>query len=120
MEKAKLSAGRPPKLNLSCKDIVDIIKCASEHGVSDISFGDLHVRYQARSSEKYETPLGEGRQPTIKEVEEQEQVAHFEVEKELKDEELANLAISDPVQFESLMASGDLTERLNDTENDSI
>lgn len=110
------NAGGRPKTNLACKDILDIIKCCREQKVVELSYGGLVVRFHARANEKPVTPLEDCHQPiSLKEIEEE----FSNTEMGIKMDELANLAIADPVQHEELLARGDLMEMEDATDIES-
>jgi hypothetical protein len=111
MEKTR--SGRPQK-NISCKDIFDIIKYGQEHNVARLSFGNLSIEYNVKSGVKSKPPLEAGQQPSIK-----DENSLLEDEIAEKEKELALMASEDPERFEEILASGELTESEDASENDS-
>lgn len=105
--------GRPTISKLTCKEIIDIIKCGNEEQVEKLTFGDLSVQYQARCIELTDS-MEAGPLP-ISELENAMESYTSEQELKIKEEELALLAIENPAEYEEALARGDLTENDNDT-----
>lgn len=102
--------------SLKSKDICNIIRVCSKSHVSRIKMGDLEIEFRGSGIEK-QVPV------TIAEATNCEKPQNLEasyatVEEEvieqegvkLREEQLLQMAIEDPVEYEKLIASGDLED----------
>ena len=113
---AKDNKIRQTRSNLSCNEIVSVIKCGKDNGVRSLRFKDLYVQYHASVGVSLETDLVAGPHPSKVPEEELEEVLPQQ-EFDQKEIELAIMAIEDPDAYEQLLASGELTEKEDATES---
>lgn len=102
-----------PEMN--AKDVCAIVKACGESGVTEITFGPLTIRFAPKPSvgEQQEAiPQAEHfievQNRIQTEQEAQDDLLHQELE--IKRERLAMALIEDPVEFEKLLAAGELEE----------
>lgn len=86
--------------NLSAVDVCSLIKACSESGVIELTFGDLHISFVPKA---IGTPPAQAiaglNQPDIEQIE----IA-------VKTDQLDHMLVEDPVEYERLRASGELTD----------
>lgn len=96
---------------MTSEDIVKIIKACKKTDISEITIGDVHMVFGVKQSKVLSSPLDDG---TVKPFEqspmtEEERTVERETEFELEQqEELQQLAISDPLEYEKRLSSGEL------------
>lgn len=113
------------KYCLSVAEVCKIINISSKVGVSEISYGDLSVKF-GRSTEPGPDGSHTGHRlaslPVKNITDEQHETqskASLEAEEVLlREEQLARALVEDPVRFEELLRNGDLGDEL-DSSNDS-
>lgn len=108
---------------LSAADIVTILEASRKNGVSKLKFDTLEVFFDASL---HDGPSGA---QTVKSEQSAEQIAHTQNEEEKKaieadefsvrEDQIAELLISDPLLAEELMLQGDLTESEETVEDES-
>lgn len=98
----------PRKEILNIDNICALIRTCGEVGVKEVSFGRLHVVFgrkdqdtQASSPNLPDKALSEQSQSIEQRAFEQDEIS-------TKDDQLAELVITDPLEYERLVASGDL------------
>lgn len=94
---------------LSSQDICEIIKTCGESGVVDLEYGNLRISFQARNEPcqdelHYQSP---GPVTAIPKVMEEDNLIRPD-EMSVKEDELANMIIEDPLQYEALLANKEL------------
>ncbi len=116
----KTQVGRPKHNILACQDICDIIKSCAEHGIATFKGYDIEFTFLARE-ETQPAPVNntgpfvvptENLDPPTADPMTKEDLVDAEIK--MKEEELATLAITDPEQFEDLLARGDLEDGDNE------
>lgn len=115
---------------LSSSAIERIIKTCGEVGVSELKFGDLHVRFDKPvnraqedrdfRSEVSETPFS---QPDTEISAIQEQAYKESLERDevaLREEQLSQMFIEDPAQAERLLLDGKLSEEADEHDGEAL
>lgn len=97
---------------LKSSEICDIIKTCFKAGVTSITLGELQISFHARK-EASKTLIDEQSHGHVTAIpsnlfDEKDLIQTDEIK--LKDEYLAELKLSDPFEYESLLASDELTE----------
>lgn len=98
--------------------VLDIIKCAGQSGVSRLKFEGLELEYGSNTPEPQQvvavlppTKIPTDA-PTIERAEDpengEERKTRESIEQILKEEMMANLQLSNPYEYELLMAQGEL------------
>lgn len=90
----------------SASDVVKILKAAKSADVHELTLGGLSVKFSAVAYNNEVTPKSIPNADEIQMITEKNMVAMSE--KELKDEMLTQMAISDPAAYEDLISEGDL------------
>jgi hypothetical protein len=90
--------------NFTAKDISVIIKSCKDAGVNWLDYGGLKLSFRSDEPTVVPTPMIT---PVPNEGSEESDNTDFEDNQELKDLELQNLMISDPVEYEKYMRHGD-------------
>jgi len=96
---------------MSSEDVVKIIKACKKAGISEFKFGELQLVFGEKQSKVSSKPLDDGKAEPFEQnpTTEEERKAERETEIELEEqEELQSLAISDPLEFEKRLSSGEL------------
>jgi len=92
---------------LTSSDIKVIIEACSANLVSEITFGDLHIKFSSAEIEQKSLEINsEIKQPDAQ-VEHQAIVAE---EVSLREDDLANMILSDPAEYERLQVLGELED----------
>jgi len=95
----------PIKNDLTGKEICDIIKSCGESGVSEFNFGGLRISFPARNDVCQDTSHTQSpRQVTAISSMFDENSFIQQDEADAKDEELAEMKLQDPLQYETLLA----------------
>lgn len=95
-------------------ELCALIKACGESGVTELSFGTLRVQFTPVTMREQSQPVDyqtEGAlpiNPVVSESDEKEAIADSELR--LREEQLAKMLLEDPVQFEKLLAAGELEE----------
>lgn len=100
-----------PEMN--AKDVCAMIRACGESGVTELSFGPLTIRFAPKPSvgeSPSEPPKTEFHPPMYYRTTEEEQTQLLRDEVALKEERLAMALLEDPVEFEKLLAAGELEE----------
>lgn len=99
---------------LDVEGICRILKACHDSGVSEFSFEKLKVKFgPSQVTEEMVTPVA----PHVAREFEAEAIAQAEMK--IKEDQLANLPLEDPLRYEELIAEGDLSDaRGKETEND--
>lgn len=102
------------KKHLSISNICNIIKSCRKSGVLFFKFGELELSFEKNyTSTSPEQKICERNNTKILEKEENETL--FQKEADLKETQLAEMLINDPVQYEKLIEQGDVKDaRSND------
>lgn len=103
------------KNNFTGKQICEILKACAESGVKSLKLGDLVVEFigKANSTEQDASYEPASPEEINKQIEEAEKLAAFELmnaNKTFVEEEIANLQVSDPFEFEELVTQGALED----------
>jgi hypothetical protein len=104
---------KPTKCALSAQEICDIIRACGEQGVAELKFGDLQVVFPPKwGSWPGQKPLSfaSSSEAALSEAQ-TTQIAAETLEKEaisLKEDQLAELALTDPLEYERLLSEGEL------------
>lgn len=95
--------------------VLDIIKCAGLSGVSRLKFEGLELEYGSNTPEPQKVAVATkipSDAPTIERAEDpendEERKTREQIEQILKEEYMANLQLSNPLEYEMLMAQGEL------------
>lgn len=113
------------KEDLLSAEICSIIKVSAESGVTELKFGSLHVTFGRLTKEKEDIPLVQ-QNPTPNPVSvltdenhKKQQSDYLETEQmKLREEQLARALVEDPVKYEELLRTGDLTDGLDSPDGD--
>jgi hypothetical protein len=104
---------KTPKTTLDASDICAILKACGEHGVAELKFGDLQVVFPPKwGSWPGQRPLTPASSSDNALSEAQTSIVAAEtLEKEaisLKEDQLAELLLTDPLEYERLESEGEL------------
>lgn len=97
---------------LTSYGICEIIKQCGESGVAEFKYGNFHITFQARNGECIdETPYQSPGQVTAiaKVLDEDELIKLDEIN--AKEEDLAQIKLQDPLQYEELLACQEFDRR---------
>jgi len=102
--------------NLNCKDICSIIKECANHGVVDFKYQELQVSFKAKEITQVVSTTSQVSEEEIPDsyIEQIEKENLYEEELILKEQELANMPIEDPEQFEEMLANGSIGDVIDD------
>jgi hypothetical protein len=93
-----------------------LIKVCGECGVSELDLDKLHVKFSSKSSQQIQT-ISQAFQQSDADTTEKDELRAFEQEEfSVKTDQLAEMALTDPVEFERLQALGDLTDEAGHSE----
>lgn len=102
---------------LSTDDVIRIIESSAKCGVVVLKFQDLMVSFDKQVEPEVVLPGGPANNsasmveaPTEQQLQTQDQRAFEKSEMELRDEQLAELAITNPLEFERLINQGELED----------
>lgn len=101
----------PEKLKFSIKELCGILKECSRSGVAKLKFGELEVEFQKPTEKLEGEPLSPRALTEI--LAEQQKIHNVSLKTDeirLKEQALAELPITDPLQYEELLMRGELTE----------
>jgi hypothetical protein len=111
---AILSADRMNE-SIPASEVCEIIKCASECGVSQVKLGSLEISFFDRTKKETiiypDLPLGD-----LASQEKDTKRTLLEESARIREEELATLSLTDPQRYEELLLQGELE---GGTENES-
>lgn len=79
-----------------------ILETCGEFKVSKLSIGDLHLEFS--QSERVQAP------PPATEIAAQERMAVLQDEQKIKQDQLENMLLEDPEQYEELLLRGELVD----------
>lgn len=97
------------KTTLKIEDVCTIIKTCASNAVKSIEYGELKVEFYPNAATPITAPLHLSEEiKTNQETQTRESIEKKEME--MKEEMLSQLQIEDPVGFEKLLASGELTD----------
>lgn len=103
--------------NLTASEICSIIKECARQNVAEMTFGELHVKFQPLG-ERIEVPGPSANHLRVrvpaKTLEKIETEAVKQGELAVKEDDLAQMLIDDPAQYEKLLLQGDLTDDADD------
>jgi hypothetical protein len=95
------------KNGLTCQNICDILRICGETGVKDFKFQDLHVVFESKlHNDKVIGHYSSGQEDGISTIESKTMLAQEELN--YRDEQLANLQLTDPLLYEELVSQGEL------------
>lgn len=110
---------------LSMDDVVRIIEASAKCGVTVLKFRDLKVSFGKPTEPEVVLPGDPANNsaamveaPTEQQLQTQGQNAFAKSELELREEQLAELAITNPLEFEKLLNQGELEDD-TDTDGDN-
>lgn len=97
-------------------ELCDLIRTCGESGVSDLTFGTLHVQFHAPGTKREEVhpwPVHDDLADLSEEKREQWSVADEKAaieadELKLREEQLAMALLENPAEFEKLLVAGEL------------
>lgn len=96
---------------ISVEDLCKILESCSKMGVAVLKFRDLEVSFTSpQSIGPSGQKLPEITENVIREQNQSEKSSVFEDEMDLREQQIAELLITDPLRAEELMAQGDLKE----------
>jgi len=96
---------RSRKIVLNSNDVCNIIKECANTGVSELKFGDLHLKFGYTLPAQPQAPLG-AEIPEAQLKQEENEYLDQEFYKS-KDDEIENMIIEDPSKFEELLNNGE-------------
>lgn len=107
---------------LNLEEICSIIEKCKEHGVSEFSYQELKISFQARTDlANHELTSTQARVDDLIQIDDEETFHKENEEFSLKQQELiakevqwANMPLEDPVQYEEMLATGKGNETLDD------
>lgn len=88
----------------TCQDICAILEAGAKSGVSLLQWGDFRAEFGARPPAQ----VGHIPSPMVMASPESEKVSLEAQEKLLKQQEVAEMLLRDPVRYEELMAKGEI------------
>ena len=99
----------PTKNSLTSPEICEIIKQCGESGVIDFEFNELHISFQARKvdCQDHLHTQSPGQGTAISRIIDEDSLI-MQDEMMLKDLELEELKLQDPLQYETLLAEQEL------------
>ncbi|MFA9263201.1 MAG: hypothetical protein ACEQSB_07770 [Undibacterium sp.] len=99
---------------LDVESVCRILKTCHESGVSELTFAGLKVKFgvPATASEEMLAPVS----PVVAHEIEAEAIA--QAESRIREDQLANLPLENPLAFEELLAQGELTDAVAEEKND--
>lgn len=95
------------------QEVCSIIKACKNSGVSELRLGELHLVFGQRQSKVKPRPLENGKVQPVEQnlITPEERIAERETEIELEEqEELQQLAISNPLEYERRLGEGSLED----------
>lgn len=100
---------------LNFKELCSIIKTCSGHNVSELKFGDLHVTFHrtVKSELEQTAPVQPTHTDTEISDEQREQIAKAALERDeisTREDQLDQMLIESPSDYERLIAEGDLED----------
>ena len=102
---------------LTCKDVCEIIRTCVDSGVTEIKFRELSVSFKANGNTEL---TASNQQSQVEEINKNlidDPKLLKELEARQKEDELANMPIENPSDFEQGLAQGDFVDmELNDAE----
>lgn len=97
------------KTSLKIEDVCTIIRTCATNAVRSIEYGELKIKFYPNAATPITVPLHLSEEiKTSQETQARESIEKKEME--MKEEMLSQLQIEDPVGFEKLLASGELTD----------
>lgn len=129
----KLTRGSSPKIELASSDIALIIKACARHGVATLKFGDLSLSFSPQvetprteptfpgevrpweTGDPVEVPSEPHVQPPVTEMTDQERknierAAFEQDELTLREQQFAELMVTDPEAAEQMLVDGELDD----------
>jgi len=96
--------------SINCKEVCAIIKICSESGVRELSFGGLKVSFGRHANEVLALDNTYAAPQAIHEAQaiEASQKAIEQEELSTKEEQLSQMMIEDPLEYEAMVARGEL------------
>lgn len=106
---AILAADRMETSQLSAKDVCSILSTAKKFGVQSLEFSSLKVVFHPTTVEKKITVESPQEKQILAEVDREVHEANLANEtSRLRQEEIANLLVTDPAKYEELLIQGEL------------
>lgn len=96
--------------NLTSKDICNIIKQCSYSGVTHFNFGDLQISFKQSQLKAEENSITPGTEILGDELSQAEETATIQNEVQTREEQLEEMLLTDPLQFEELIRNGELED----------
>lgn len=107
------------KTALSSQEVCAILEAGAKNGVSVLKFGDLLVRFGRHATPTTAIPEPATTATVTPETHEAQTKDTLEVEElRLREQELAELQITDPLKYEQMLEDGDLDEESVDEPDD--
>lgn len=100
------------KNNLSSEAICVIIESCAKHGVAELKFQDLHVKFGKSAIQELGPQNSNSPEAEISEEQHEEQTAHA-IEKDevdLREEQLEELFLTDPMAAEEMLRNGEFED----------
>lgn len=108
----------PAPKNLTAQEICSIIKECARQGVAEMTYGELHVKFQPlgeREEAPAHVPPSQRVRVPAKTLDKIESDSLRNDELAVKEDDLAQMLIEDPAQYEKLVLQGDLADDANDS-----
>lgn len=109
------------KTFISGAEICKIIESCAKKGVLELKYGPLHLKFAGKTQESTargpKIPTESAPENIIQAQNKEQEEALFREELKTRDEQIAELIVTDPLLAEELMAEGELEES-NDGPND--
>jgi hypothetical protein len=95
---------------LTCKDICEIIGTCRDSGVLELKFKGLLVSFKSKGGTESAASDQQSHVEEIQELKIDDEKLRFEIEDRQKEDELANMLIENPSDFEQGLARGDFVD----------
>ncbi len=98
-------------IEFTAKDICAIMREAHRLGVARLEMGNLKVEFGDSLGQAIPAPpRRQARRADMQQIEKNEAQAIAEVEQKVREDEMANLILEDPLAYERLVANGELDD----------
>jgi hypothetical protein len=91
------------RTNFNSTELCELIKSCAEHGVSKLTLGELMIEFGKIPEPVYVPTLA-----NVQANSEAEKVALLDAEVDVKEDQLSQMYIEDPANYERLLLQGDL------------
>jgi hypothetical protein len=108
---------------LSTEQVCLILEASAKSGVAELKFGGLHVKFATKADAAQGHAQLDAETAPVKVLTEDQHtkqtadvIEHDQIR--LREEELANALVEDPMRFENMLRSGELNDDALDSAND--